>query len=150
MKNERVLILMVLLFFSASLVADQDHQYVAFPDWPYFSEVVVAGETIYVSGMMGVDKDNHFLLAPGGIGPQTRQTLDNVKSALAKVDASMDDVVKCTVYLTDMADWVSMNEVWLEFFAEDRVPARAAVGVQDLGGHGKVEISCIAVRSARQ
>lgn len=73
--------------------------------------------------------------------------MENIKASLAKADATMDDVVKCTVFLTDMSDWVSMNEVYVAYFSEGRVPARSAVAVSDLSMHAKVEIECIAVRS---
>jgi 2-iminobutanoate/2-iminopropanoate deaminase len=119
-------------------------EYVSFPDWPYFSEMVIVGNTIYLSGAVGIGPD--FQVVPGGIGPETRQAMENIKASLAKADATMDDVVKCTVFLADMSDWVSMNEVYVTYFSEGRVPARSAVAVSDLAMHAKVEIECIAVR----
>lgn len=120
-------------------------EYVPYPDWPYFSEMVVVGNTIYLSGTLGLGPD--FLVVPGGIGAETRQALENIRTSLAKVNATMDDVVKCTVFLADMSDWMSMNEVYVTFFSEGRVPARSAVAVSGLGNHARVEIECIAVRS---
>lgn len=136
---------LLLVFGLGHATASEDHEYVPYPDWPYFSEMVIAGDTIYLSGMMGMNEE--LLIVPGGIEPETRQTMENIRGALEKVDATMDDIVKCTVFLADMADWVSMNEVYVKFFAPERVPARSAVAVSGLGNHAKVEIECIAVRS---
>lgn len=135
----------ILLVLPPAVLAQEDHQYVPYPDWPYFSQMVVAGGTIYLSGMLGLNEN--FILVPGGIQPQTRQAMENIRHALAKVDATMDDIVKCTVFLDDFSEWMSMNEVYVSFFSEGRVPARSAVAVEELGAHAKVEIECIAVRS---
>lgn len=124
---------------------DVDVEHVTYPDWPYFSEMVIAGNTIYLSGALGLRPD--FQVAPGGIEAETRQAMENIRSSLAKVGATMDDIVKCTVFLADMADWMSMNEVYVSFFSEERVPARSAVAVSGLSLHARVEIDCIAVRS---
>lgn len=134
---------------SAASAQSPDVKYFPYPDWPYFSEMVMVGDTIYLSGKMGEGPPPHYLIVPGGIEPQTRQAMENIRSSLSKVGATMNDVVKCTVFLTDMADWVSMNEVYVSFFSKGRVPARSAVEVSDLAGHGKIEIECIAVRSKR-
>lgn len=101
-----------------------------------FSRIVVAGNTIYLSGMLGTG---------GGpeIEDQTRATLESIRDALAEVGATMDDVVKCTVFMSDLSERPRLNPVYNSFFPNHR-PARSAVGV-DLGGP-KVEIECIAVR----
>jgi len=109
------------------------------------SQYVRVGETIYLSGMLGTGADG--ALAAGGIGPETRQALTNVRAALEKVGATMDDVVKCTVFLADMAEWGAMNEVYTTFFPKHK-PARSAVGVNGLARSGRVEIECLAVRGA--
>jgi len=109
------------------------------------SQYVRVGETIYLSGMLGTGADG--ALAPGGIGPETRQALTNVRATLEKLGASMDDVVKCTVFLADMTEWGAMNEVYTTFFLKHK-PARSAVGVNGLARNGRVEIECLAVRGA--
>lgn len=109
------------------------------------SQYVRVGETIYLSGMLGTGADG--TMAAGGIGPETRQTLTNVKATLEKLGATMDDVVKCTVFLADMAEWGAMNEVYTTFFTKHK-PARSAVGVNGLARNGRVEIECLAVRGA--
>jgi reactive intermediate/imine deaminase len=109
------------------------------------SQYVRVGETIYLSGMLGTTADG--TLAPGGIAAETRQALTNIRAALEKSGATLDDVVKCTVFLADMQEWAAMNEVYTTFFVRHK-PARSAVGVSGLARGGRVEIECLAVRGA--
>jgi 2-iminobutanoate/2-iminopropanoate deaminase len=83
-------------------------------------------------------------LAPGGIQAETRQTLQNIKATLEKYGSSMPQVIKCTVFLADMAEWAAMNEVYVEFFPENP-PARSALGTSGLALGARTEIECIAV-----
>jgi 2-iminobutanoate/2-iminopropanoate deaminase len=103
---------------------------VCFPleDWerPLFSQMVIVDRTIYLSGMMGVGPPDRYIV-PGGIQPESRQAMENIRSALARVGARMDDIVKCTIFLVDVADRVSMNQVYPSFFSGD-LPARSAGG----------------------
>jgi reactive intermediate/imine deaminase len=108
--------------------------------WP-FSEAVRAGDLLFLSGMLG-NKPGTPELAPGGIQPETRQTLENIRAAVLRHGGSMDRVVKCTVFLADMGEWAAMNEVYREFFPENR-PARSALGVNGLALGARVEIECI-------
>ena len=80
-----------------------------------------------------------------GVGAQLRQAVANLESVLAAEGASLADVVKTTVFLTDMADFDEMNGVYLECFAEPR-PARSAVAVVALPRGGRVEIEAWAFR----
>ena len=112
------------------------------PDAP-FSRAVRVGRTIYLSGMLGMSADGQ--LAPGGIEGETRQTLENIKAALQPLGATMDNVVKCTVFLADMAEWAAMNQVYVTYFPTNK-PARSAVAVSGLARNARVEIECIAVR----
>jgi 2-iminobutanoate/2-iminopropanoate deaminase len=109
------------------------------------SQYVRVGETIYLSGVLGTAEGG--ALAAGGIGPETRQSLTNIRTTLEKLGATMDDVVKCTVFLADMAEWGAMNEVYTTFFPKHK-PARSAVGVNGLARNGRVEIECTAVKGA--
>jgi 2-iminobutanoate/2-iminopropanoate deaminase len=77
-----------------------------------------------------------------GVQPETRRALESIRDALERFGSSMDRVVKCTVFLVDMAEWGAMNEVYAEFFPGNK-PARTAVGIS-LGGDSRVEIECIA------
>ena len=108
--------------------------------WP-FSEAVRAGDLLFLSGMLG-NKPGTSELAPGGIQPETRQTLENIKAAVLRHGGAMDRVVKCTVFLADMGEWAAMNEVYREFFPVHR-PARSALGVNGLALDARVEIECI-------
>ena len=109
---------------------------------PAFSHATIAGDTIYVSGTLGT-KPNSFELAEGGTGPQTVQTLENIKAILAGAGATFDDVVKMNVFLTDMSTFRAMNAAYLVFFPGDP-PARITVGCTALALGAAVEIDCIA------
>lgn len=107
-----------------------------------FSQAVRVGRTIYLSGMLGMTDDGQ--LASGGIEAETRQSLENIRAALQPLGATMDDVVKCTVFLADMAEWAAMNQVYVTFFPKNK-PARSAVAVSGLARNARVEIECMAV-----
>jgi 2-iminobutanoate/2-iminopropanoate deaminase len=107
------------------------------------SPAVRVGDMLFLSGVMGT-KPGGGGLADGGIESQTRQALENVKSALALAGASMSDVAKCTVFLTDAANFAAMNQVYREFFPTDP-PARSTVAVAALvAPNALIEIECIA------
>ncbi len=107
-----------------------------------FSSAVLVDNTLYLSGNLG-NLPGTLDLAPGGIGPETRQTLENIKSVLEEFGSSMDEVVKCTVFLADIKEWAAMNEVYKTYFKNP--PARSALGSSGLALNGRVEIECIAV-----
>jgi reactive intermediate/imine deaminase len=105
------------------------------------SAAVKVGDILYVSGQLGTSAGK---LAEGGIEGQTRQALENVKSALALAGGAMEDVAKCTVFLADVKDFQAMNQVYREFFPTNP-PARSTVAVAGLVLAGAVvEIECIA------
>ena len=106
-----------------------------------FSAAVVANGMIYLSGQLGIDSMGKF--PPGGIGPETKMALENIKALLAQQGASMSDVVKCTVMLADIQEWAAMNAVYVTYFPKDP-PARSAFGTSGLALGGRVEIECIA------
>ena len=111
---------------------------------PAFSHATVAGDTIYVSGTIG-SRDDQFQPVSGTVGEQTTQALRNIEHILGACGASVDDVVKVTVYLTDMSTFGEMNEAYVTVFGDDP-PARATVGASELVLGAGVEIECIAVR----
>jgi 2-iminobutanoate/2-iminopropanoate deaminase len=113
---------------------------------PSFSHAVVAGDTIYVSGSLGTLPDSMELI-PGGAGPETTQTLSNIETTLHASGASLDDVVKVNVYVSDMAAFNEMNNAYLEVFGASP-PARITVGGVDLALNAAVEIDCIAHKPA--
>ena len=111
---------------------------------PQFSHAVVADDTIYVSGTLGTVAGS-FDLAAGGVGPQTTQALRNVENILAAAGSSSTDIVKVSVYLTDMTDFPEMNEAYSKVIG-DPPPARITLGVAELALGAVVEIECIATR----
>ena len=108
-----------------------------------FSEAVRVGNMLYISGSIGV-KPGTLHLVEGGIVPETRQTLDNIKAVVERNGSSMDNVVKCTVMMADMSEWPRMNEVYVTYFPKNK-PARSALGANGLALNARVEIECIAV-----
>lgn len=107
-----------------------------------FSEAVRVGDLLYLSGQLGNTPGNRAIV-PGGIGPETRQTLENIKAALERHGSSLDRVVKCTVFLADIKEWEAMNEVYRTFFPKNP-PARSTIGTSGLALGARVEIECIA------
>ena len=105
-----------------------------------FSGAVRVGDLLFLSGALGT-KDRK--LAEGGTGPETAQALENIKARLAEHGLNMSDVVKCTVFMADMAEFGVMNEAYTEVFTPPR-PARSALGVNGLAFKAAVEIECIA------
>jgi len=107
-----------------------------------FSSAVKVDNTLYLSGNLG-NIPGTLDLAEGGIQGETRQTMENISAVLKQFGSSMDKVVKCTVFLADMAEWGAMNEVYKTYFTDP--PARSALGANGLALGARVEIECIAV-----
>lgn len=114
------------------------------PVGPYSQAIRVEdlSSLIFISGQVAIDPASGKSIK-GNIKEQTRRTIENIKSILEKNDASLENVVKVTVYLTDMEDFEEMNKVYNEYF-EDSRPARAAVEISNLAKEFKVEIEAIA------
>lgn len=110
------------------------------PAGPY-SLGIKAGNFIFVSGQLGLDPKSNQLVE-GGIEPQVRQALENLKSLLNDAGYMLSDVVKTTVYLKDINDFASMNQVYSEYFTQE-LPARSAIQVAALPKDGVVEIEAI-------
>jgi 2-iminobutanoate/2-iminopropanoate deaminase len=110
-------------------------------DLPYpFSAAVRADNLLFVSGQVGVRAGK----TGSGIEEQTRFTLENIRDVLALAQLALDDVVKVTVFITDMTLWPKMNEIYREYFTKD-LPARSALGVNGLALPDLlVEMECIA------
>lgn len=107
-----------------------------------FSEAVRHGDTLYLSGQMGIEPGT-LKLVPGGVLAEARQTMENIRTVLAANGCTLDDLIRCTVMLADMNDWPAFNEVYKSFFA-GQYPARSAFGANGLALGGRVEIDCIA------
>lgn len=109
---------------------------------PVFSPAVRTGNLVFLSGQIGV-RPGTLELVEGGIGPETEQTLTNIRSLLEEIGLSLDDVVKCTVFLADIDDYQAMNEVYARFFPQDP-PARSTLAASGLALGARTEIECIA------
>lgn len=109
-----------------------------------YSQAIEANGIVFVSGQLPIDPATGEL-AQGGVKELTRQSLTNMQNILAEVGLTMENVVKTTVFLADMADFADMNSVYAEFFP-GTCPARSAVAVKTLPKNALVEIECIAVR----
>jgi reactive intermediate/imine deaminase len=107
-----------------------------------FSEAVRVGKTLYLSGQIGVDST--IKLVSGGIAPETRQTMENIKAVLERHGSSLNHVVKVTVMLADMSEWADMNQVYATYFP-NHLPARSAFGTTGLAFGARLEIECVAV-----
>lgn len=114
------------------------------PIGPY-SQAIAVGDTLYLAGQIGLDPRSGQLV-DGGVGPQTRQALENLCAVLRAAHFSPDDVVQATVYLADLADFEGMNAVYAQYLGASK-PARATVGVQALPRGARVEIALVAVRT---
>lgn len=108
-----------------------------------FSEAVRVNKTYYLSGQIGIAPGAKSLVK-GGIKEEARQTLLNIQSTLEANNLSMQNVVKCTVMLADIAEWPSFNDVYLTFFSKP-FPARSAFAASGLAFGARVEVECIAV-----
>ncbi len=108
-----------------------------------YSAGIRAGNLVYTAGQLGIDPTSGELV-PGGVEAETRQALTNLKHVLEAAGASLDQVIKTTVFLRDMNDFAKMNGVYAEFFT-DQPPARSAVQVAALPKGGAVEIEALAV-----
>jgi 2-iminobutanoate/2-iminopropanoate deaminase len=108
-----------------------------------YSQAVRAGNQIYCSGQIPIDPTTGSIIE-GDIGAQTRQVLTNLSNVLEAAGASLDDVVKTTVYLADMNDFAAMNAVYATFFSSP-APARSTMQAARLPRDARVEIDVIAV-----
>jgi len=106
------------------------------------SPAIQFGNLLFVSGAGAQDPDTHKVV-PGPISNQVKQCLENLKVVLVAGGSSLDKVLKCTVFLTDIANFQAMNEVYHQYFPINP-PARSTMAVKDLPGESPVEIECIA------
>ncbi len=135
-------ILMAIFFMFAITPITNAKTKDALADLP-FSAVRLAGNMVYLSGQDGLKPGTSEM--PQGITAQTQQTLENIKATLKQYQLTMNNIVSCTVYLSDLKnDFQDFNKVYATYFPQQK-PTRTTIGVNQLAFNAKVEISCIAI-----
>lgn len=110
-----------------------------------YNQAIQVGNMLFASGQLGLDPATGNF-PEGGVKEQTIQSFQNVKAILEEAGFSINDVVKTTVFLADMADFAAMNEIYASQFEGD-FPARSAVAVKTLPKNALVEVEVIAVKA---
>lgn len=115
------------------------------PVGPYNQAIVASGEMMFVAGQVPLDPKTGELVGGDEIAAQTEQAIANLAAILMAGGATLANVVKTSVFLKDMNDFVAMNTVYAKHFGDTEAPARACVEVARLPKDVRVEIECIAV-----
>jgi 2-iminobutanoate/2-iminopropanoate deaminase len=115
------------------------------PVGPYNQAIATSGQMLFLAGQIPLDPQSGNIVGEGDITAQTKQVMTNIEAILTEAGAAWDNVVKTSVFLSDMANFTPMNQVYAQYFAEDTAPARACVEVSRLPKDVLVEIECIAV-----
>lgn len=111
---------------------------------PYSQAILVESVAmVFTAGQLGI-KPETGKIVEGGIQPQTRQVLENLKAVLEAAGSNLQNVIKCTVFLADMSEFQAMNEIYKTYFTINP-PARSAVAVKQLPLNAAVEIEAIAL-----
>ena len=100
---------------------------------------------LFVAGQVPLDPQSGNIVGEGDITAQTKQVMANIEAILTEAGANWNNIVKTSVFLTDLANFSPMNQVYAQYFAEETAPARACVEVSRLPKDVLVEIECIAV-----
>ena len=108
-----------------------------------FSDGIVAGNTLYIAGQQGLDASGK--LVPGGIGPETKTTIETIKKVLQAAGFDLKDIVSVNVYLADIQEFGDMNKVYKSILPDPK-PARTTIQAAALVNHARIEISAIAVK----
>jgi len=106
-----------------------------------YSQAVAVGSTVYVSGQIPLDPATGTLVT-GGIDSEIRRAFDNLLAIAQAAGGTLDDVVKLTLYMTDLGHFPQVNQIMAEYFQEP-YPARATVGVASLPRGARIEMDCI-------
>ncbi|RLB54399.1 MAG: reactive intermediate/imine deaminase [Deltaproteobacteria bacterium] len=110
-----------------------------------YSQAVRAGDLVFCSGQIALDAATGALVGEGDVAAQTRRVMENLRAVLEAAGASFDSVVKTTIFVKDLNDFVAVNEVYASFFGDAPPPARATVEVSRLPKDVLVEIDAIAI-----
>ena len=109
-----------------------------------YSQAIITGNMLFTSGQIALRPDGSFF--DGTIEEQTTQVLTNLKAVLNEAGCDFSNVLKTTVFLSDMDNFVAMNGVYAQFFGDSK-PARSTVAVKTLPKNALVEIECIAIKN---
>jgi reactive intermediate/imine deaminase len=143
----RIRLLIGLPLLVAGTASAQTAEYLTNPEMEAlglpFSEAVRVDDVLFLSGQIG-NVPGTLQLVEGGIAPETRQTMENIRATLERHGSSLDRVIKCTVFMADMSEWPAMNEIYATYFPGPK-PARSAAGANGLALGARVEIECIAL-----
>ncbi len=115
------------------------------PVGPYNQAIIASGQMIFVAGQIPIDPQLGDVLYTDDVAKQTEQVMANIEAILTAASANFQNVVKTTVFLSDLNNFAAMNAVYAKYFSEDSAPARACVEVSRLPKDVLVEIECIAV-----
>ncbi|MCL6435493.1 MAG: RidA family protein [Leptolyngbyaceae cyanobacterium HOT.MB2.61] len=115
------------------------------PVGPYNQAIAASGQMVFVAGQIPLDPVTGQIVGEGDVAQQTERAIANLKAILEAAGATMQDVVKTTVFLANMNDFAAMNGVYARYFEDTTAPARACVEVSRLPKDVLVEIECIAV-----
>ena len=113
------------------------------PVGPY-NQAVLVENYLYCSGQIALDPSTGAMVGNGNIEEETRQVLKNLMAVVEAAGGKSSNVIRTTIYLTDLNDFAKVNEIYAETFNETVSPARACVEVSNLPKGGKIEIDCIA------
>tara|TARA_Y100000991_G_scaffold88515_1_gene66636 strand:+ start:7 stop:387 length:381 start_codon:yes stop_codon:yes gene_type:complete len=114
------------------------------PIGPY-NQAVMFGDTLYTSGQIAIDPKNGSLILDT-IEKETKMVMENLKSILSSAEMSFENVIKCTIFISDMKNFSKINKVYAEYFEEKTAPARETVEVSNLPKYVNIEISLIACK----
>jgi len=117
----------------------------AAPVGPYNQAIAAKGEMIFVSGQVALDAKTGSLVGEGDVVAQTKQVMANFEAILNQADLTWENVVKTTIYLTNLSNFSTVNEVYGTYFNADTAPARACIEVSGLPKGALVEVECIAM-----
>jgi 2-iminobutanoate/2-iminopropanoate deaminase len=115
------------------------------PVGPYNQAIVAKGEMLFIAGQIPLDPQTGTIIGEGDIAAQTKQVMANLQAILEEAGADWSNVVKTSVFLSDLANFGAMNQIYAQYFSEDIAPARACVEVSRLPKDVLIEIECIAV-----
>lgn len=115
------------------------------PVGPYNQGIIAQGSFLFIAGQIPLDPSTKEVVGVNDITKQTEQVMENIEAILTAAGAKWENIVKTTVFLSDLTNFGPMNQVYAQYFPEDTAPARACVEVSRLPKDVLVEIECIGV-----